>query len=196
MLKRLFDIGFSLFGLLLLFPLFIVIGVLIAIDSKGGVFYFQSRVGKDNKDFKLIKFRSMRKNSDRDSLLTVGNDDARITKIGALLRRYKLDELPQLFNVLIGNMSFVGPRPEVRKYVNLYSKEQMKVLQVKPGITDLASLTYFEENESLAKADDFEKTYIEIIMPHKLKLNAEYINKATISNDIQLIIKTINRIFK
>jgi len=196
MLKRLFDIVFSLVGLLLLIPVFMAIGIAIVIDSKGGIFYLQSRVGKNNKDFKLIKFRSMRKNSDREGLLTVGNNDARITKVGAFLRRYKLDELPQLFNVLIGNMSLVGPRPEVRKYVDLYSKEQMKILQVKPGITDEASLTYFEENEILTKSDDYEKTYIETLMPHKLELNKKYINNPSVVKDMQLIVKTILRIFK
>src|ERR1017187_9914390 len=171
MLKRLSDILFSFFGILILSPLFIVFSILILFDSKGGVFYRQIRVGKGSKDFLLFKFRTMYLNSDSKGLLTVGSRDNRITKYGHFLRKYKLDELPQLFNVLIGNMSLVGPRPEVRKYVDMYNAEQLKVLSIKPGITDLASIEYSNENEILAKYPDAEKGYLEEVMPAKLRLN-------------------------
>jgi len=196
MAKRIFDIILSLFGLIILSPFFVILSIAIMIDSKGGVFYFQSRVGQNNRDFQLVKFRSMKINSDKRGLLTVGDSDSRITKVGAFIRKSKLDELPQLFNVLLGEMSLVGPRPEVRKYVDLYTKEQLMVLKVKPGITDYASLEYFEESEILAKSNDFEKTYIEEVMPHKLELNKKYIDKPSLRHDIQLIIKTLLRIIK
>lgn len=196
MAKRIFDILLSLFGLIILSPFFVILSIAIMIDSKGGVFYFQSRVGQNNRDFQLVKFRSMKINSDKRGLLTVGDSDSRITKVGAFIRKSKLDELPQLFNVLLGEMSLVGPRPEVRKYVDLYTKEQLMVLKVKPGITDYASLEYFEESEILAKSNDFEKTYIEEVMPHKLELNKKYIDKPSLRHDIQLIIKTLLRIIK
>lgn len=194
MIKRLFDLVFSGIGLLFLLPFFIVLGVLIVIDSKGGVFYKQIRVGKKNQDFFLYKFRSMRTDADKQGLLTVGGRDPRITKIGFYIRKYKIDELSQLLNVFIGDMSLVGPRPEVRKYVELYSKEQLKVLTVKPGITDNASIAYFNENELLAKSSNPEKTYIEEIMPEKLKLNLEYIKDYCLMTDIRIILKTIAKI--
>ncbi len=194
-MKRLFDIVTSLLGLLILFPLFLVLAFWIAIDSTGGIFYRQTRVGKDNRDFRLWKFRSMRPDSDKKGLLTVGGRDPRITRSGYFIRKYKIDELPQLINVLVGDMSLVGPRPEVRKYVQLYTAEQMKVLTVRPGITDLASLHYFEESEMLAKSLDPEKTYIEEIMPAKLNLNLQYIDKASLRTDIGMIFATIARIF-
>lgn len=193
-MKRLFDIVFSLLTLVLLSPLLIVISLLVAITSKGGVFYFQTRVGKNNVDFKLIKFRSMRLGSDTKSLLTVGNRDQRITGIGFYLRKYKLDELPQLVNVLIGNMSIVGPRPEVRKYVDLYTDEQKKVLLVKPGITDYASLEYFNENELLKTSINPEETYILKIMPAKLALNKKYITEAGFVTDLKIIFRTAKKI--
>ena len=145
MIKQFFDFIISLFGIILLLPLFAVISLLIIFDSSGGIFYLQKRVGKNNKDFKLYKFRTMKTDSDKKGLLTVGNADSRITRIGLWLRKYKFDELPQLFNVLLGNMSLVGPRPEVRKYVELYTPEELKVLSVKPGITDYASIEYVDE---------------------------------------------------
>jgi lipopolysaccharide/colanic/teichoic acid biosynthesis glycosyltransferase len=194
-MKRLFDILASFIGLIILSPFFILISVWILLDSRGGVFYRQTRVGKNNVDFRLWKFRSMRPDSDKKGLLTVGGRDPRITNSGYFLRKYKLDELPQLINVLVGDMSFVGPRPEVRKYVDLYSAEQRKVLNVRPGITDVASLEYFEENELLGKSTDPEKTYIEEIMPAKLKLNLQYIGKANLGTDLGMIFKTIGRIF-
>jgi lipopolysaccharide/colanic/teichoic acid biosynthesis glycosyltransferase len=186
----------SLLGLIILLPFFVVIAIWIQIDSRGGVFYRQTRVGRYGKDFRLWKFRSMRPDSDKKGLLTVGGRDPRITRSGYFLRKYKLDELPQLINVFTGDMSFVGPRPEVRKYVDLYTEEQRKVLEVRPGITDLASLHYFEENELLAKSADPEKTYIEEVMPAKLRLNLQYIDKANLGTDFGMILKTIGRIFR
>lgn len=195
MTKRLFDIFFSLFGILILFPLFLIISLLIVIDSKGGVFYLQNRVGRCGKDFKLFKFRTMQSNSDKKGLLTVGSKDSRITKIGYYLRKYKIDELPQLINVLNGTMSFVGPRPEVRKYVDLYNEDQLQILNVQPGITDFASLEYFHENDLLAKSDNPEKTYIEEVMPAKIALNKKYIANPSLGTDISIILKTIKKIF-
>lgn len=195
MAKRCFDILFSFLGLIFLSPFFILLSIIILLDSKGGVFYKQIRVGKNNIDFKLYKFRSMRVGSDKKGLLTVGGRDNRITKSGYVIRKYKLDELPQLINVFIGDMSLVGPRPEVRKYVDLYNAEQLKVLSVKPGITDYASIQYSNENEILAKSQDPEKTYINEIMPDKLLLNLRYINDISIKTDVKIIIKTIKKIF-
>jgi len=196
MLKRLFDIFFSLIGLLVLLLPFIIISMIIVLDSRGGIFYKQVRVGKDGNDFKLFKFRSMRTGADKAGLLTVGGRDNRITKIGYYIRKYKIDELPQLINVLIGDMSLVGPRPEVRKYVDLYTVEQMKVLSVKPGITDYASIEYSNENEILGKATDPEKTYIEEIMPAKLELNLKYIREQGLGTDLKIIFATIAKIVK
>lgn len=194
MLKRVFDIVFSLFGIIVLLPFFLIISILIVLDSKGGVFYFQTRVGKMSVDFKLFKFRTMQTNADKKGLLTVGSKDSRITKIGYFLRKYKIDELPQLINVLNGTMSFVGPRPEVRKYVDLYNIEQQQILQVKPGITDFASLEYFNENDLLAKSDNPEKTYINEVMPAKIELNKKYIANPSLGTDISIILKTIKKI--
>lgn len=196
MVKRVFDIICSLIGLLILFIPFVFISIWVMIDSRGGVFYSQTRVGKDGKDFSLFKFRSMHTNADKQGLLTVGGRDARITGAGYFIRKYKIDELPQLFNVLIGNMSLVGPRPEVRKYVDLYTPEQLKVLSVKPGITDMASIVFRNENDILAKADDSEKAYIEQVLPAKLKLNLKYIEEQSFGNDLKLIFGTIVRILK
>ena len=190
MIKRGIDILFSLIGLICLFPFFIFISFFIFITSKGGVFFVQLRVGKNNKDFKLYKFRTMFLNSDSKGLLTVGNNDKRITKLGYYLRKNKLDELPQLINVLNGTMSIVGPRPEVRKYVNLYNSEQKSILDVKPGITDLASLMYYNENEILANSVNPEQTYINEIMPIKLELNKQYINEMSLLTDLKIIFKT------
>ena len=196
MFKRLFDILASFFGLIILSPVFICLALAIVLDTKGGIFYFQTRVGRNNQDFRLFKFRSMASNSDKKGLLTVGFNDARITRVGYFIRKYKLDELPQLINVLIGDMSLVGPRPEVRKFVKLYNEEQLKVLSVRPGITDYASIEYSNENEILANAIDPEKTYIEEVMPAKLVLNMKYISEIGIITDIKLIFKTILKILK
>ena len=194
MVKRLFDIIFSLIGLVFLAPFLILITIIIKADSKGPVFYIQKRVGKGNKDFRLFKFRSMRIDSDISGLLTVGNKDPRITSSGYYLRKYKLDEIPQLYNVLKGEMSFVGPRPEVRKYVELYNEYQMKVLEVKPGITDLASIKYRNENELLADSDDPEGLYTNEIMPDKIKINLEYISDRSLLKDIRIIIQTLKAV--
>jgi len=196
MLKRLFNILASAFGLIILSPLFVIIALAILFDSKGGVFYKQWRVGKNNTDFQLYKFRSMAVGADKKGLLTVGQKDTRITKVGSFIRKYKLDELPQLFNVLKGDMNLVGPRPEVRKYVDLYTQEQREVLNVRPGITDYASIEYSNENEILAQAEDFEKTYINIVMPHKLELNKKYLGNPSLTHDIKLIFKTLLIVFK
>jgi lipopolysaccharide/colanic/teichoic acid biosynthesis glycosyltransferase len=192
--KRAFDFLFSVIGLVAITPVMLLLALIITIDSKGGVFYKQVRIGKNKKPFKLYKFRSMSTDADKKGLLTVGNKDSRITKIGYYLRKYKLDELPQLINVLFGNMSFVGPRPEVEKYVKLYNQEQLMVFNVKPGITDWASIKYVNENEILAKSSQPEKTYIEEIMPAKLKLNLEYVKHNNVFVDIKIILLTIKAI--
>ena len=194
MAKRVFDFLFSVIGLVAITPVMLILAFIITIDSKGGVFYKQVRIGKNQKPFSLYKFRSMRTDADKKGLLTVGNNDSRITKIGYYLRKYKLDEMPQLINVLFGNMSFVGPRPEVEKYVKLYNQEQLMVFNVKPGITDWASIKYVNENEILAKSSQPEKTYIEEIMPAKLKLNLEYVKHNNVFVDIKIILLTIKAI--
>ena len=195
-MKRLFDIFFSLIGIIFLLPFFIIISILILLDSKGGIIYKQERVGKGDVIFKVLKFRTMRPDSFSKGALTVGSRDPRITNVGYYLRKYKLDELPQLFNVLFGEMSFVGPRPEVKKYTDLYTPEQKKVLSVRPGITDYASIKFRNENDLLASSDDPEKLYIEEIMPEKLKLNLEYINDNHILKDIKIILDTFYTIVK
>jgi len=194
--KRIFDLIFTIPGVIVLSPLFLFLYFLVILDSKGGGFYLQKRVGRNNKDFTLFKFRTMKLGSDAKGLLTVGGDDSRITRVGILLRKYKLDELPQLFNVINGTMSLVGPRPEVRKFVSLYNQEQLSILNLKPGITDYASLQFFSENELLAKSNNPEQTYINEIMPEKLRLNLLYIKNKNIKTDFQIIIKTIGKIFK
>jgi len=194
LLKRLFDIICSLLGILILLPFFVIISLLVGLGSRGGVFYVQKRVGKDGKDFSLFKFRSMKTGSDKKGLLTVGARDSRITGIGYFLRKYKLDELPQLFNVLFGSMSLVGPRPEVRKYVEMYNEEQKKVLSVKPGITDYASIEYVNENEILARSSNPEETYVSEVMPHKLQLNLKYIREKSFVTDLKIIFRTLGKI--
>ena len=189
-MKRLLDIFSSALVLLLLLPLWLIIALAIVLESRGGVFYRQIRVGKGNKDFYLYKFRTMRTGSDQKGLLTVGERDSRITRVGYFLRKYKIDEFPQLLNVLKGDMSIVGPRPEVRKYVDMYTPEQMRVLSVRPGLTDIASIQYVHENELLAASDNPEKTYIEEVMPAKLALNLQYIDNQSVLGDLKLIWKT------
>lgn len=191
MLKRLFDILFSLIGLLVFTIPFIVISILIVIDSRGGIFYKQVRVGKDEKDFYLFKFRSMKSGSDKSGLLTVGDRDNRITRLGYYLRKFKIDELPQLLNVLLGDMSLVGPRPEVRKYVDMYTPEQKNVLAIKPGITDYASIEYRNENERLENIENPEQVYIQEIMPAKLQLNLKYIEEQSLITDLKIIFRTV-----
>ena len=193
---RVFDIIFSFLGIILLFPLFVIIYILIVFESPGGGLYIQNRVGKNGVDFKLLKFRSMNIGSDKKGLITVGGNDPRMTKIGNFIRRYKFDELPQLFNVFIGEMSIVGPRPEVSKYVNLYTKEQVRVLNVRPGITDYASIEYVDENVLLGSAINPEKVYIEEIMPNKIRLNLKYIENQSIKEYFHIIFLTFWSIIK
>jgi lipopolysaccharide/colanic/teichoic acid biosynthesis glycosyltransferase len=194
MIKRIFDILFSSVILLFFLPIGLIISLLIILTSPGGVFYRQERIGKSGIPFLIMKFRSMRTDSDVKGKLTVGMRDPRITSIGYFIRKYKLDEFPQFINVLKGDMSVVGPRPEVQEYVDLYSQDQRKVLDVKPGITDYASLFYFKENELLAQSINPQKTYIEEIMPAKLKLNEKYLENPTVFHDLKIIFKTFAKI--
>ncbi len=196
MLKRCFDLLMSGLGLLVLSPLFVLMALWIKCDSKGSVFYRQVRVGRHGKDFRLFKFRSMRVGSDRKGLITVGGHDPRITRSGYFIRKYKLDELPQLINVFIGDMSLVGPRPEVRKYVDLYTPEQRHVLDVRPGITDPASIRYRNENELLGAADDPERYYVDVILPDKLRLNLDYVARHSFGHDLSIIFQTFAAILK
>lgn len=190
-MKRLFDIVCSFFGLVFLSWLFVFVALWVGLSSRGGVFYRQRRVGRCNRDFTIYKFRSMRVNSDRQGLLTIGGRDGRITKAGVFIRKYKFDELPQLFNVLRGDMSFVGPRPEVRKYVELYTEEQKKVLTVRPGITSLSSIKYRNENEILSRSDNPEQYYIDVIMQDKLAIELDYLEQRSLLTDIKVIFQTI-----
>lgn len=190
--KRFFDIVFSFLGLTVLSPLFLLLAVWIKLDSRGPVFYRQVRVGRHNRDFRIFKFRSMRTDADKAGLITVGGRDPRVTRSGYYIRKFKLDELPQLINVLIGDMSFVGPRPEVRKYVDMYTTEQLHVLDVRPGITDEASIAYRNENELLATAAAPERFYIETVMPDKLRINLQYVQNHSLWGDIKLIFKTLS----
>ena len=196
MLIRLLDIMLSLLGLLFLLPIFLILAVWIKFDSQGSIFFRQIRVGKDGRDFRIYKFRTMIVNAEKMGIITIGERDPRITNSGYFLRKYKLDELPQLINVLKGEMSFVGPRPEVRKYVEMYNQEQLKILTVKPGITDYASIEYINEDEILGKSSDPEKTYIEEIMPQKIKYNMKYINNKTVIEYFKIIFLTIIKIIK
>ncbi len=189
-MKRLFDIIASGLGLIILSPLFLVLAIWIKLDSTGPVFYHQARVGWHNKDFRIFKFRSMRVGADKGSLVTIGGRDPRVTRSGYWIRKFKLDELPQLINVFIGDMSLVGPRPEVRHYVDYWTEEQMHVLDVRPGITDPASIKFRNENELMEKVDDPEKYYIEVIMQEKIKLYLEYVEKHSFLYDLRLIFKT------
>ena len=195
MSKRIFDIMISFVGLVILFPFILIIALLIKIDSKGPVFFKQIRVTKNGKEFKIFKYRTMRVGSDKYSQITVGKD-GRITKIGSFLRKYKLDEIPQLINVLIGDMSLVGPRPEVPKYVALYTDEQKEILKVRAGITDYASIEFSDENDLLASEEEPEKAYIEKIMPKKIELNKKYLSEISILTDIKIILLTIKKILK
>lgn len=193
-MTQLFDILFAGIGLIVLSPLLAVLYLLVCIESPGGGFYRQKRVGKNGKDFWLYKFRSMRKGADKKGLITVGGHDSRITHTGYFIRKYKLDELPQLFNVLRGDMSLVGPRPEVRKYVDMYTSEQRKVLSVRPGITDYASIEYADENVILGQSANPDKTYIEQIMPDKIRLNMKYIANHSIGEYFKIIFLTFKKI--
>ncbi len=194
MLKRGFDVVFSIMGLFVLSPILILIAVLIKIDSRGPVLFVQGRVGKNNIDFNIFKFRTMRIQSQNKGLLTLGNNDSRITKVGYFLRRYKIDEFPQLINILKGDMSFVGPRPELRYYVNFYNEDDMKIFAVRPGITGLASLKYRNEVELLKAAENPEEFFIKTIIPDKLKYNKEYIRKRNFFFDLKLIAVTVIKV--
>jgi lipopolysaccharide/colanic/teichoic acid biosynthesis glycosyltransferase len=194
--KRIFDILFSVSVLLLLSPILLIIGILIILESRGGMFFSQKRIGKSEQAFQILKFRTMFLDSEKKGQITVGDQDPRITRVGFFLRKYKLDELPQFWNVLIGEMSIVGPRPEVPYYVNFYNKNQRQVFKVKPGITDYASLKYFDENILLGKSENPEQTYIQEIMPQKLALNLEYVNHHDFSKDLKIIGKTALKIFQ
>lgn len=193
-MKRLFDLLFSIVVLILFIPLGIILSLCIIIDSRGGVFYKQERVGKDGTLFHLLKFRSMYVNSAVKGTLTVG-DDNRITRVGSLIRKVKLDEFPQFWNVIVGQMSVVGPRPEVKEFVDLYSDSQREILRVKPGITDEASLAYFDENNMLSNSSNPKLTYIEEIMPRKIEINLKYISEKSWYSDGIVILKTIFRVF-
>lgn len=195
-MKRLFDIIVSGLGFIVLSPLFLILAIWIKCDSKGPVFYRQVRVGRWNKNFRIFKFRSMRVGSDKGSLVTIGGHDPRITRSGYFIRKFKLDELPQLINVFVGDMSLVGPRPEVRHYVDFWTPEQMHVLDVRPGITDPASIKFRNENELMEQVDDSEKYYIEVIMQKKIKLYQEYVEKHNFLYDIRLIFNTFWVIMK
>lgn len=195
-MKRFFDILCSGLGLIVLSPLFLFMAILIKLDSIGPVFFRQNRVGLNNRDFLLYKFRSMRIGSDRKGLITIGSRDPRITRSGYFFRKYKLDELPQLINVLKGDMSLVGPRPEVRKYVAFYTEEQMKVLSVKPGVTDYASIEYADEDKILGLSDDPKKMYVEKILPAKIKLNMKYINNHSNVEYFKIIFLTLVRLIR
>lgn len=196
MIKRFFDIVLSICGLIVLAPLFLILAVWIKFDSTGPIFYRQVRVGRRNRDFSLYKFRSMRVGADKGSLITIGGHDSRITHSGYYIRKYKLDEFPQLINVLEGDMSIVGPRPEVRRYVDLYTPEQLHVLDVRPGITDYASIKYRDENELLENVDNPDDYYVRVIMPDKLAINLEYVSKHNLWMDLQIIWQTIIAVFK
>lgn len=195
-MKRAFDILCSFVILILFFPFGVLIAIFVFCDSRGGVFYIQERIGKDEKPFGLIKFRTMFVNSEKEGKLTVGMNDRRITRIGSFLRRTKLDEFPQFLNVLIGEMSIVGPRPEIGEYVALYSDDQRKILEHKPGITDVASLEYYRENEILGAAENPEQKYIEEVMPAKIELNKKYLQNPSIGKDIAIILRTAIRMFR
>ncbi|GAA3641712.1 sugar transferase [Flavivirga jejuensis] len=194
MLKRSFDVILSVIGLFVLAPFLILIAVLIKLDSKGPVLFVQGRVGRNNIDFNIFKFRTMHVLSQKKGLLTLGNNDSRITKVGYLLRRYKIDEFPQLINILKGDMSFVGPRPELRYYVNFYNEDDMRIFSVRPGITGLASLKYRNEVELLKAAKNPEDFFINTIIPDKLKYNKEYIRKRHFFFDLKLIFITIIKV--
>lgn len=195
MTKRLFDIGFALVLLIVLFPLLLVLALLVAFTSPGGAFFRQTRTGMEGKEFRLLKFRTMRPGSETKGQLTVGTRDPRVTSIGVLLRRSKLDELPQLWNVLVGDMSVVGPRPEVPKYVAMYTLAQREVLRVRPGITGMASIEHIDESDILARSADPERTYVHELMPAKLALDLRYVREHSLALDLRIIAATIMRVF-
>ena len=194
--KRIFDITVSFIGIIVLLLPFAIIAILIKATSEGPVFFRQTRVGKNGKEFRIYKFRTMVSDAEKKGLQITVGQDSRITGIGKVLRKTKADELPQLFNVFVGQMSFVGPRPEVPHYVEMYNDYQKNVLRLRPGITELASIVYRDENGLLAESEDPEKTYIEEIMPKKIELNMKYFQKMNVFYDIYLIFKTFAAILK
>lgn len=195
-IKRSFDLIFACLGVLILTPFFLLISLLILIDSGYPIFFTQTRVGKHGKDFTILKFRTMFVDSEKLGSLTLGNSDKRVTKIGGFLRKYKLDELPQLFNVINGSMSFVGPRPELRNYVELFKTEYQDILKVKPGITDYASIKYYNESELLKDTINPEEIYTENILPDKIKLCKKYVKEHNLVIDIKILFNTILLYFK
>lgn len=195
-LRRAFDLGVSVAGLLFLSPLLLIAALLVKVSSPGPVLFRQVRVGMGGERFEILKFRTMREDAEAvGGQLTIG-DDARVTRIGRFLRKWKLDELPQLINVLKGDMSLVGPRPEVPRYVDLYSPEQRRVLTVRPGITDPASVAFRSESELMALHSEPERYYIEEIMPEKLRLNLEYLGRRTLLSDLRVIFATVLAVAK
>lgn len=192
-MKRLFDLLLSILGIVFLLPFFIIVSILIKLDSDGDIIFRQTRVTKNGKEFKIFKFRTMRPDTEKQGQITIGADN-RITSIGNFLRKTKLDELPQLFNIVIGDMSFVGPRPEVPKYIRMYTKDQKEILKVRAGITDYASIYFSNESEILGQQKDPEKFYIEKIMPYKIELNKKYIKEAGAITDIKIIFLTIFKV--
>lgn len=194
--KRFFDAALSFLMILLLLPVFLLLSAWIWLDSGGKVYYRQVRIGRRKKPFQLLKFRTMREGSDQQGLLTVGNRDLRITRAGYWLRKYKVDELPQLFNILNGEMSFVGPRPEVNKYVALYNQQQQRIFSVKPGLTDWASIYFMHEAELLAKADDPEHFYKTELIPMKTQLALKYIDHQSLWTDLHIMLSTLKSILR
>lgn len=194
MSKRLFDIVFSVIVLVLFLPIGIIISIWVVIESRGGIFFIQERIGRNGAPFSMLKFRSMRKNAEASGKLTIGMNDQRITQSGKFIRKFKLDEFPQFINVLKGDMSVVGPRPEVKEFVDLYTADQYTILDVKPGITDFASLEYFEENKLLGLSDNPKETYVSVIMPAKIALNKKYLNNPNLTTDLKIIWRTFTKI--
>ncbi|MBX2979140.1 MAG: sugar transferase [Flavobacteriales bacterium] len=195
-MKRLFDIVVSALALCILAPLLLLLALAVALGSPGGAFFRQERVGLNGRTFKLLKFRSMRPGSESQGQITVGARDPRITGVGHFMRKTKLDELPQLFNILLGDMSVVGPRPEVPRYVALYTTEQRQVLSVRPGLTSLASITYINENELLGRSNDPERTYVEEVMPAKLALDLQYVREQSLGLDLRIMLGTLMALFR
>lgn len=193
-MKRVLDIFIAFTVLIVFLPFGVIISLLILLESRGGVFYKQERIGLNGTPFGLLKFRSMRPDSDKLGQLTVGERDPRVTNTGHFIRKYKLDEFPQFLNVLLGDMSIIGPRPEVKKYVDLYTKDQRSILNVKPGITDYASIEYFDESRLLGESENPEETYIQEIMPAKLILNKKYLENPTFFHDLKIMWLTFKKI--
>ena len=189
-MKRIFDLTFSFLGLIISFPIFIIVPILIKLDSKGPVFFRQARVGKNFIQFKIYKFRTMRHDSEEKGPVITVSGDHRVTKVGKFLRQYKIDELPQLLNVLKGEMSFVGPRPEVKEYVQLFEKDYKKLLRIRPGITDPASMKYSDEESILSLSENWEEEYKKRILPEKIQLSVGYVENHNLVTDVKLILKT------